>query len=239
MAERHRGKKRTMNPHFYQAMTDRVRKGQPHTDHALSTIQALAEVETRHSAVATKLEGDGNLSPVGRRSKLVETVRNERLGEFARASRAVRKALGRFEAQRAGLGLPKPDRTDIVGELQRQEIRGYLRSLEPGARLTLAQEIATNPEQAAALFDTPAFTCGLDDFALQMPESKTFDRLRAAAVEKLHGPALAEIAAIEGDYQEVHQVAVYVRSELFKASGMSREGFEATMQSLEAVADAE
>jgi hypothetical protein len=238
MTGRHRGERRNMNPHFLQSMIDRVRKGHAHSDHAIETINAIGEVGTRHAAIAARLEGDRNLTSVGRQSKLAEMVRNERLGEYARASRAVRKALGRFEAQRAGLGLPPADRTDVVGEMRRAELRGNLKGLAPGERLKRAQELASHPDYATVLFDMPAFASGLDDDALRMPESRTFDRLREAAIEKLHGPALAHIDAVEADYREVEQVAVHVRNELFKASGMSREGFEAAMQPLEAAADA-
>lgn len=227
-----------MNPHFFQTMLERVRKGQPHTEHAIQSIQRLTDLGMTVTKMARTLEGDRNLTPTGARSKMAETIRTKTLAEFAQASRPVRKALSHTEAQRAGLTLPPVDRTDQVGEMRRKEIRDFLRSLPPQARRVRAEDLARHPEGQAAIFDAPDYLSGLDDASLGMPESRTFERMKSAAIHQIHGSRLAELDGIESDYQEVAQVAAMVRNELFEKSGMSREGFEAAIQPLEAAADA-
>lgn len=211
--------------HMRDTMIGRVRVGQPHTEHAVTTIHGIFDIGDSIKVLAKNLDGDRHLTSAGRQAKVTETVRAKSMKEFAQASRAVRKALGRFEAQRAGLGLPKVDRTDAVGELRRQEIRAYVRSLPLADRMKAARDATI----ADALLDAPPVLSGLEpDFHAKLQDTR---------VRELHGPALAELDAQERDYREVEAVAVIVRNELFQASGLSREGFEEQMRPLEAEAD--
>lgn len=226
-----------MNSHMTKSLVDRIRPGQPHTDTVVEVINKLATVGDMLKAHATKLDGDRNLTAIGRQSKLAERVRGDLAKEFAIASRPIRKALAYTKSERATLGLPKVDRTDTVGEMRRQETRAFLRGLAPRDRFTVAQQLAADPDQAAAIFDAPPVLSGLDDASLQMPHAEVYEQLRQADLEKRHGPRLADVTGIEGDYLTAQSMAGAVRHEIFKMSGLTPEGFEALMGPLEVEAD--
>lgn len=88
---------------------------------------------------------------MGRNAKLTELVRSQIAKEFAVASKAARKAPGMLKAQRDALGLRKFDRTDMVGELRRQELRAYVRGFDMVDRMKSAFDL----EFCDALFDAP------------------------------------------------------------------------------------
>lgn len=226
-----------MNPAIRHSCLMGVHPHRPHRDNVLETINKTADVGDRLTAIAAKLTQDRRLTPDGQRGELAKAVKDSLAREYAFASRQGRAAPAFFKAQRAALGLPKVDRSDMVGELRRQEVRALLRSMPPTKRAQMANFIAADPEQAISLFDAPAFASGLDDASLEMSGSDTFENMRKAVISNLHGAKLEELDGQVDDYSYASVMAGEVRNELFKASGLSRDGFEAMMQPLEAEAD--
>lgn len=88
------------NPHLRRAFVDRVKPGRPHTDDALRTINATADVGDRLAAESQKLEADRNLTGVGRTAALAELARGG-LARIMRA-RAVKRAVRRPSFNRSG-----------------------------------------------------------------------------------------------------------------------------------------
>ena len=81
-----------------------------------------------------------------------------RIRKVAKERRAV------VEGQRAALAQVKVDPTDVVGALQRQEIRSYLRGLSDGERMRLLIE-NPDPRVPQAALEMPATLSGRSDEA--------------------------------------------------------------------------
>ena len=225
------------NLHLRRAFVERVKPGRPHTDDALRTINATADVGDRLAAESQKLEADRNLTGVGRTVALAELARGGLARDYARASRQARRAPAFIQSQRAGLTPPKPDPANLIGEFKRQEVRNHLSNLPPAERLRLAKELAGDPEQAAAFLDAPAYLSGLDDQALKMPDARIYESLRQSVIRKLHGPRLEELEAQGDDYAACSGIASAVRHQLYKVSGLSADGFEKMIRPIEDDAD--
>lgn len=89
--------------------------------------------------------------------------------------------------------LPKHSDDDVIGALERQEIRTWLRSIENiGTRIKLA---ATDPEIATAVVHSPAELSGLNDDGR--------DRARQFLVDHLFGE---EIAAVQTEAEVLDNV---------------------------------
>ena len=226
-----------MNEQLRKTFLDRVKPGRPHSDNVFKTMDEIAAVSGMLTSQSQKFEGDRNLTTVGRQTALAGLVKERLSREYARVSRPVRVGLKGVAAQREGLSLPKVDRTDTVGELRRQELRAYLRSLPTSERFKRAEELAADPNHAVALFDAPAFVSGMDDESLKMPKANVYDRLQTKVVRSLHGERLTALDEMESDLHEAEAMARVVRSELQKVSGLSIEGFEELMRPMEDNAD--
>lgn len=225
------------NPHLRRAFVERVKPGRPHTEDVLRTIDGLAEVGNRLAAHSQKFEGDRNLTSVGRQSKLAELARGQLAKEYAKASVRARRAPAYIEGQKKALGLPPIDKSDVAATMRRLEIRQFLTNLPPQQRLAAAREFSKDLSLAAALFEQPAILSGLDDGSLHMPGAEIFEGLRKDVLQALHGPKLAALEEQSDDYSAAVGMASAIRHQIYQASGLSQEGFEALMRPLEAEAD--
>lgn len=226
------------NEHMTKAFIDRVKLGQPHTGTVIQIIQDVANLGDRLTTTGARLATDRNLTPDGQRSKLAELVRTDLVKAYATASRQARKAPAFFRAQREALGLPEIDKSDLAGELKRQEMRAFLRSLPAAKRRAMLNELEGEIDRVQAVLDAPAYMSGLDDDALGMPHTDTYARLKERVVTRLHGPKIAALDAQADDYACAVGMATAIRQQLFQASGLTRDGFEELVQPLEAAADA-
>ena len=226
-----------ISPHMRNNFLSRVRQGQPHTEHVLKTINDVADVGDMLTNVAKNFAVDRKLTPEGQRAALQEKVRTVLVREYARASRAARNAPAQLSSEKQALGLPKVDRSDLAAERRREEVRAALRALPEKERHAKARAIAADPDLATAILDAPPFLTGLDAPPPGMPTVDTFADLKRDYIVKTHGPKLEEIEKTADDYSNAVGLATAVRHELFQASGLTREGFEALIQPLEAECD--
>ncbi|AWN47152.1 hypothetical protein DK419_13195 [Methylobacterium terrae] len=214
-------------------MLNRIRQDQPYTDSLKRLIETTGDMSAQFHAMATKLGRNPDLTPVGQRAELSKYLKGDFAPRFAAVTRPLRKAQGYAKAQRAGFKPPPIDRTDPIGEMRRQEMRSYLRSLPPGERTAAAYALAEDPEGASAIIDAPALLSGI----LPHQQNEIRERHEAAEIERKHGPALAALEAQEEDYEWASALATVVRNEMQEASGMTRDAFEDFMQVIEADAD--
>lgn len=213
-----------------QNIIERVRVGQPHSGSVIMCVDKIFDLSDRFHVRQSEIEADQKLSTVGRRAALAQVVRAELMPDLAKATRPVRKALGYAASQRAALEDPvRVDPTDAVGEMRRQEIRGYLRSLSSHERLSAAHQLIRDDAGAAAILDAPPTLSGL-------PE-QFYGELRAEVADRVNGPKLAEISGVEQDYQQGQAAAGMLMSDLVAASGLTAKAFTEEMAPLEAAAD--
>jgi hypothetical protein len=126
---------------------------------------------------------DLNLSEAGRAAHVAK-VAIDNVRPLTEATAAARK-MGRFNAdRREALKPPTPPRDDLVGELRRQELRAFARSLKMAEKLPFALD---HPE---AILDATAALSGL-------PQDQ-FSKVRETYLAAKFGPEIAEINILEG-----------------------------------------
>lgn len=214
-----------------ESMLQSVRFGQPHTGTVVMAIQQIFDIDAQYRKKLDAIEGDVKLSPMGRKAALAQAVRSELMPELARATRPMRKAR-KFNESRRGI-LEEPlavDPKDHVGELRRQEIRSYLRGLSETERMSAAHQLIRDDAGAAAILDASPVLSGLTE--------PFYGELRKAVAERINGPALQDLAAVEADFQQGEAAAGIVLNDLVKASGLNAKAFAEEMVPLEAKADA-
>lgn len=208
-----------------------VTYGKPHTGTVIQAIQQVFEIDDRFRKRADAIERDTALSSMGRKAALAQAVRTELMPDLAQATRSVRKARKFNESRRSILEEPLAvDPKDHVGELRRQEIRSYLRGLSETERMSAANQLIRDDAGAAAILDASPVLSGLTE--------PFYGELRKSVAERINGPALQDLAAVEADFQQGEAAAGIVLSDLVKASGLTAKAFAEEMAPHEAKADA-
>ncbi|MGU3449703.1 hypothetical protein [Methylobacterium sp. 391_Methyba4] len=214
-----------------ESMLQRVRYGQPHTGTVIQAIQQVFEIDDRFRSKLAAVQSDVKLSAKGRETEIANFVRRDLMPDLARATRSVRKARKHAQSRRAVLEEPlQVDPKDAVGELRRQEIRSYLRGLSEHQRLSVANQFIRDDASASAILDAPPALSGLSE--------PFYGQLRTAVAERINGPALQDLAAVEADFGQGDAAAGIVMNDLVKASGLTAKAFAEEMAPLEAKADA-
>jgi hypothetical protein len=155
-----------------------------HVEGLKSIVETVFALGVMVDSARKRAADDLNLSEAGRKAH-VSKVAQDNLLPLAQATAAARK-MGRFNTdRRASLKPPTPPRDDLVGELRRQELRAFARSLKMAERLPFALE---HPE---AILDAPAALSGL-------PEDQ-FSKVREAYLAAKFAPEIAEIEILDGD----------------------------------------
>jgi hypothetical protein len=124
----------------------------------------------------TKLSSEGHLAQIRAESEAPKAF----IGDLRRQVEGERASLAK---RKAHFALPQPKRDDVLGEMQRQEIRAWLRSIpNPGERIKHA---ASNPTIAEAAVMAPAELSGLVGDGIV--------RAQEFLLDHLHGPQLAKL----------------------------------------------
>jgi hypothetical protein len=145
---------------------------------------------------AADIRADRRFSAEGHLERIRAEAKSS-LGYFAELRKQIGAERASLAKRRAHFELPKHDRDDVVAELQRQEIRAWLRSIpNPGERIKHA---ARNPEIARAVVNSPAELSGLAGDGIE--------RVKAFLLEHLHGP---ELATLRAEAEIVDNVAVAI-----------------------------
>ena len=104
------------------------------------------------------------------------------------------------------------DRADVVGELQRAEIRAHVKRLPLAERTALVFSADLDPTIAEAIMTMPPMLSGL-------PEDRHAHMVRAH-LEKHHSAELAEIEHIENQIEVVDAAIQTARNDIYFASGL-------------------
>jgi hypothetical protein len=170
-----------------------------HVEH----VNAAVTISNNALEAIARVNSDARLSAQGRAEKVKATVaewlQNGHLRQIADSNA---KDVAAIENKRATFVLPALAPDDVRGEIQRGEVRGWLRSLPEAERINIALNSDDPTIKLAIAHATPALS-GLK------PENHA--RVVNNMIEQLHGPAIAELAAVEGPVREVEAaVAVAV-----------------------------
>jgi hypothetical protein len=131
-----------------------IERAGPHREN----VRHLFGLSDRLANEKRRLESDQNLSPIGRREKEAEFAK-PLIRNFVELSRAVRLAKADAAAKRANFKLPAHDKTDIVGEQKRQELRTFLRNLPSSERVAALDTLGN--DGVLAVLDAPPALSGI------------------------------------------------------------------------------
>jgi hypothetical protein len=103
-----------------------------------------------------------------------------------------KKGLDGVQGERAALATRRPDKSDLFAEMQRQEVRTWLRSLPEGERMSVALS-SKDPSVRDAILMAPAAMSGL--------QADVRDHVLTAVLEEAHGPRLRALDETQQAYE--------------------------------------
>jgi hypothetical protein len=182
----------------------------PHVAGLKSTIETIFGLGMMIDSAKKRAADDPHLSAEGRTAHVAK-IAIDNVKPLLSSTASARK-MTRFNADhREALKPPAPPRDDVVGELQRAELRTFARSLKGAERLLFALE---HPE---AVLNAPAALSGLPD--------DQFSKVREAYVASKFGPEIAEMETLEEDLSTVKAAHDLALNELRVAAGLSEREF--------------
>ncbi len=186
------------------------------------TIRHLFGLGSRFEAERARLAADRNISDVGRRGQEAAFAKTL-VRDIVELTRPLRRAKADISAKRAALQ-PKPiDRSDVVAELQRRELREFVRSLPFEKRLEAV--FGLSDAHLEAITSAPSILSGL-------PQDR-YDKIVEMQREKQFGAQIRALEAHGEEHEAVESAAVMVRRDLQKATGLGANDFSALEKSFE------
>lgn len=195
-------------------LISRIAPNAPRTDLLRGIVGNLFGLSQRLDAERSKLKADTGLSDVGRREKEAEFARGL-VKNLIELTKPLRRGQAEAAAKRAAMQ-PKPiDRSDIVGELQRRELREFVRSLPLEKRVEAV--FTLGDEHLEAITSAPAILSGLPD--------DRYAKIVEIQREKQFGSQIRALESDDEDLTAVGSAGQMVRRNLQVASGLSDADF--------------
>ena len=182
-----------------------------------SDIEAAFDLVDALTATATKIRADQNLTAQGRSEAIRAAFGGDLMANFRRLQGNVKKAREHLATQRLSLLPRAPDRSDTFGEMQRSEIRTWLRSLPEGQRWKQL-DTADKSVREAIIF-APAALSG-------MPEDR-HALLIQTVMQETHGAQLADLEGLEDAIENAEAAIQVAGQNLQTASGLTIIDFQA------------
>jgi hypothetical protein len=170
----------------------------------------------KFKARRAEIESSGIYTDAGRRKALVDALAREFAPALRRAQQPIAKAMDDARRRRAALAMPAPDPTDVVAALDRHAILARISALAPLERLPFALE-SKDMRIVEAVLSSPRMLSGFTE--------QDFDLLRSDTQARLHGPAIAEIAALESEVAEANVAVQLAQGDLRQGSGLDEKDF--------------
>jgi hypothetical protein len=208
-----------------QDLLDRLPK-----DHALSAsmrdamIAALATAE-QFSGHKIALASDRRMTELGQRQALKDALMANHGREWARAKAPVAKARREIKAARAALVVKPMDPADLVGAVLRQEIRGWIRSLDVGVRQSVVLGSKDRRVLEAALSAPPELS--------GITNPKAAAEIEERYIEIVYPRELAAIAADDAVVAEAEEAVGTAYNDLRSTVDMHPHDFSELMRSIE------
>jgi hypothetical protein len=143
------------------------------------TVELAGRAADGFRQKAADIRGDKRYSAEGHREQVKAAAEIGPVQFFSQIKKQAAGDRHALNSRKSEFELKPPNRADLVGAVERQEIRTFLRSLKPHEAMRLALE---DPSIAQAALHAPRQLSGL-------PED-IFDRIRDAELERQFGPEL-------------------------------------------------
>ena len=195
-----------------QTLTERIRPSSPLREN----VRHLFGLSNRLAAERRKLAADQSMSDIGKREREV-TFAKELVRNLAELSRPLRRSREAAAEKRSSFTLPPIDKTDMIGEIRRQEMRAYVRSLPFDDRIHAVEKL--DDTAVLAILDAPAMLSGL-------PEDR-HAHIKNAYLERQFGKQLRELESVDEDNAALESAVTMVRRDLQIGTGLSNAEFAA------------
>jgi hypothetical protein len=159
---------------------------------------------------ADEIRGNTRLSEIGKQEKIKELAVGNPLAHLKQLRSRAAAMTADVQNLRKGLQPKAPDRADLFGEMQRQELRTFLRTLPDAKRLRLAMEDAAITE--AVLHASPALS-GLSQ--------EQHELVKEAYVERAFGAQLRGIEKREEVISNVGSALTIATRQFLNESGLT------------------
>jgi hypothetical protein len=191
-------------------ITKRLPAGAP--AHYAENIEVVFGLAANFNAKAAEIQANPSLTEVGK----AEAVKKLRAGtpseHFSQIKHSVAKEFGRIDEQRAALHPKAPDRADVVGEMQRREVRDWLRGLPEAERMRVALETKDDLIKDAVMF-APAELSGLQ------PNIK--QTVIENIVQENYGSQLAKLNSLADGLENVQAAIAVAEMQIAKLPGLA------------------
>lgn len=190
----------------------------PRAEPVYAAVAEFAKIANDFTAAKASLKSGDRLTARG-----VNDALNDALPGYAARLAAARKPIDALAAEaktrRAAMKVKEPDPANLAGAIQQQEIRSWLRSLEPIERarvLTATDDLRI----LEAALSAPPNLSGID-------QGEIADRVEAKYLQIAHAAGLAEVAELERLAAEATAAALTARGELQRTSELDERSFTA------------
>lgn len=161
---------------------------------AFEQVRGAWEAVDAAGALRDKLTNEGRLSAKGIEETMRANLESGVVGRLRRAQHEVEKVRAEIAATRAGMGIPKPDKTDAAGAILRSEYRAFLRQVGMVEAAKLLTDPNADPALLEAAWEVPAPMIGLDESMRELLRTAILERTHSAEIEILDD--LTEAATI-------------------------------------------
>ena len=187
----------------------------PHVEGMRSTVETVFLLGGQVDSAKKHAAADLNLSDAGRKA-YVSKFAQDGVKPLEQVMAPTRKAARYNLERRSNLKPPVPPRDDIVGAMERAEIRAFARSLKGAERFPFALE------HAEAFLSMPAALSGLS--------ADQFEKVKQTYIEAKFGPQIAEIETLDEDLATVRAAHDLALAELRANAGLSERAFSEMVQ---------
>jgi hypothetical protein len=154
---------------------------------------------------------DGRLSPQGKREK-AQGHHGEALQNLLALQKPVDEYRKQTESMRSSVKALAYDKADIVGAMNRRELRDRAASMNLGQRAALMSGPKRDTNFIDALLEQPAWVSGVD---IHNPnEAELFEEARQSRLRDLNGPLMDALEARDNVDREVTMVFNVVRNDI-------------------------
>jgi hypothetical protein len=167
-----------------------------------------------------------NWSVEGRRNEAQKLIRSA-----LRDWRDLQKPIQETAAMRAEARMPAFDKADIVGAMNRRELRDASRAMTLGQREMRMIGKTRSTDFLDAILEQEPWVSGIDIY--NPNELQIWEEAKQERLKDLHGPLLESIAARETVESEALMVANVVRGDIAADSGLESREFEEVAKAVE------
>jgi len=180
-------------------------------EHLRNAADACFDLADALAARRAELNQSNKFTEQGRAAEIADALRAEFAPKLRAAQQPIVKAMQEAETRMRALSLPAPDPANLRQAIEHQEIRAMLRGMPLLDRTKLVFD-TKDSRIIEAVLTAPCELSGLP--------ADRFEVLMNKVREKLHGPAVAEIAKLQDDIDGARMCVTIATNEMKRESGI-------------------